>query len=74
MQNGKKLYEQSFIFTIVTTKKELFHVVPFVIHVHVYIYIYTHNYLYMHNIYLYRFRLNFKIYEMLEIDEFYVYF
>lgn len=73
MQNGKKLYEQSFIFTIVTTKKELFHVVPFVIHVHVYIYtlIITCTCI----IFICTdFRLNFKIYEMLEIDEFYVYF
>lgn len=73
MQNGKKLYEQSFIFTIVTTKKELFHVVPFVIHVHVYIYtlIITCTCI----IFICTdFRLIFKIYEMLEIDEFYVYF
>lgn len=72
MQNGKN-FEQSFIFTIVTTKKELFHVVPFVIHVHVYIYtlIITCTCI----IFICTdFRLNFKIYEMLEIDEFYVYF
>lgn len=73
MHNGKNFMNKVLFLQSLQPKRNRFHVVPFVIHVHVYIYtlIITCTCI----IFICTdFRLNFKIYEMLEIDEFYVYF